>query len=311
MADQKEFTCKECGETFDSLADIGHHARETGHVNKKPPKIQRGGQGSPKTESLLTDEDLLELKEKEKLIRMKELELREAQLDAKLSALKNSGSGNSVSDSKAKERIWILPDGSTFKGTKDEFQVVSENFQVAIAAQGRKNNGNSDSESFSMKLLDLYKQDTDRKIGGLNYSAFDALEQALPQLDKFSARLGYSPAGVQNPSDKMKMDLFSTELSAVNKGIDRLSTHMDRAESDRRFMLRMLQKEFATNPELKKRLFPGLSTKSPFDLMQGNTEPVDPADLPRVPMSEDEANQMLRNMQVQRKHSEPHNVNPP
>lgn len=292
MADQKEFTCKECGETFDSLADIGHHARETGHVNKKSPKIQRGGQGTPKTDSLLSPDDLLELKEKEKLIRMKELELREATLDAKLMALKNSGSGNNKENG-PRERTWRLPDGVIFQGTSKDYREMLETY---YAANPKNASPNNTEESFALKLLDLYRKDVDEKVSSLSYSPFDALDRTLSDISKVAPKVGFGPSNMQNPSDKMRMDLYETELGAVNKAIDRVSEHMSRAESDRRLMLKLVQNELVSNPELKKRLFPNLGKRSPQD-----QESYDPAEFPRTPMTEEEADELMRNMHVSRK----------
>ncbi len=243
MVDEKEFTCKECGEVFESLAELGRHAKEEGHTKKKSVR-RENGQGSP-AQSLLTPEDIEELREKEKRVRELEYELKEAKLTAQINSLKGSGSGSS-NDHKDKERIWILPDGSSFKGTKSEFEIVSENFQVAIAAQAKHNgNGNSE-ESFALKLLDLYNKNVDQKISGLNYSPFDMLDSTLDQLKQTNTKLGFDRVS-GSAQDRMLSAKLSAMEQTYGEGIKLIGKELQ----ERNRLANTMIHEFIKNPSFR------------------------------------------------------------
>ena len=223
MSDNGKYECGECGELFDRPIDLAKH------VKSEHPKAKSKGQGG-KSESYLTEEDVQEIREKEKRIKELELQLREAKLNAELRKLQ------SVSEP-PREKTWILPDGTSFTGSSSDYR---EMLQLYMQMQSVAKKATSESENPTTikalldRIAELEKITTESKLkdveNKLNYIASrDPLTDASDAIKRFNemaTQQGLIKAGT-SVADEVRLKHADVQTEALKTSIQTLSKKLD------------------------------------------------------------------------------------
>ena len=235
MTDEnREFICKECGESFPDALSLGRHIR----THKKDKK---GVGGTVKKESLLTDDDLAELRETEKSNRQLELEARKVELELrKMKALSEMKKYESNAEP-PKERSWVLPDGTSFQGSSADYR---EMLQIYFQTQAIMKKTTSSEENPTVikamleRMAELEKTVSENKMKSiedkLNYIAsrdpLNETELGYKKLAEAAAKLGFTQAGSDLPSKKFALQesAVTTVLKQIDKKLDRAADRTDR-----------------------------------------------------------------------------------
>lgn len=191
------------------------------------PKPKVGG--SPKT-SYLSDEDISELREREKHVKELELQLREAKLNAELRKLQTV-------EQPAKEKTWVLPDGTSFQGSSADYRDMLQTY-YQVQAMNKKATTETENPTVIKAMLermaDLEKQVSESKMkdieNKLNYIASrDPLENAVEAISRFNKLAqdqGLIKAGT-SIADEVQLRHADVQSQAILKGLDTVSKKID------------------------------------------------------------------------------------
>lgn len=235
MTEDREFPCDICGEVFPDALSLGRHK----HSEHPKSKAKSKGQGGSRAESLLTEDDLAELRETEKANRQLELEAKHAELELrKLKAMSEMKKYESA-ETAPKERTWVLPDGTSFTGSSSDYR---EMLQLYLQMQSVAKKATSESENPTTikalldRIAELEKITTESKLKDvndkLNYLASrDPLEQANEAIAKFNqmaVQQGMVRAGT-SVADEVKLKHSDIQVKALGSAIDSLSKKIDKS----------------------------------------------------------------------------------
>ncbi|MDS0256641.1 C2H2-type zinc finger protein [Thermoplasmatales archaeon AK] len=226
MPEDKEYTCPECDKTFDKPIQLANHVRVE-------HKAKGEGRGS-KSESYLTDEDLIELREQEKRIKALEMQVREAKLQSQLKAL---GQDNTESSGFLAE----FPPGSRqtvkFKSAKEYADLLT---QYSIAVNPKTETKESVAGEGPL-LQELLKQNSElqQKINEMtikrledklaylvNRDPLSETSDSLKKLEQTASAIGFSRG---SSADEVKLRTVDMKVTAINEGINILSKKIDKS----------------------------------------------------------------------------------
>ena len=233
MTEDRQYVCKECGESFPDALSLGRHIR----THKKDEK---GAGGTVKKESLLTEDDLAELRETEKSNRQLELEARKVELELrKMKALSEMKKYESNAEP-PKERSWVLPDGTSFQGSSADYREMLQTYYQTQAIMKKTTSSEENPtviKAMLERMAELEKTISESKLKGLedklNYIASrdpvtDA-ETGYRKLAQVANDLGFSKGSdLASKKFALQESAVTTTLKQIDKKLDLNAARVDR-----------------------------------------------------------------------------------
>ncbi len=238
------YTCSVCGDEFEGLAELGQHAREQGHTKKnKGSSTSKGGGGTttPKSSTLLTDEDKEQLRQEELEIRQLELSVKKARLESQLRQFNGQTAQN-------REKSWVLPDGTSFQGTAQDYKDMLQIYYQVQAIRGKSGSKDNDGESETIRLLkeqnarlektidDKWKADIESKLNyAISRDPLDTAEEAMDKLSTKAEKWGFFKGS--NIRDDLAIKKASFQEHAANTTLNRIDSRLAQLQGNTKTLI--------------------------------------------------------------------------
>lgn len=225
------YSCKDCDAEFTDWSEYMGHRKE----HKKDGKATQGGV-SVKT-SHLSEEDRIELAEQEREVRGLEIAVKKAKLESQLRQLGNGGSN---------EKTYVLPDGTSFQGTSQDYKEMLSIFYQTQAFKGKDSNKDSSvvellrqelselkksNEELHSQIDNKWKEEVTQKLSyALNKDPITDYQESMQKLSRAAENMGWHRgSNVQDAILQKKSDISA---ETVTTGLNRIDSRLGQMQKN-------------------------------------------------------------------------------
>lgn len=264
------FKCNDpnCGMEFETLNELGSHARSTGHkgVRQNPnyrKQLAKVGEGSAETDKPkskgtgMTEEQLEQLRDLEFESKKTEIELRKRKAEHEMRRYGSNDDGNGSNLHK-----FSLPDGTIVEATAREFRDLLEVYYL----QNNRKSNNADGENETIRLLrEEVKVLKERDEQRWRTEMEQRVNSALSKDPETEASKGYSAFlekaklyGYARESQHYSSPKDEVARDSIKTGLDELKTSLNSFRSERVEDRKFIRNLLNSHPGLLEKGFPVL-----------------------------------------------------